>query len=72
LLPEDVGIWDNVRVKKQLLHLGYDTSFVCCAVVSIILHVRSLVAMKLLLVDEIIRAGRKFNKAPADPNAPVM
>uniref|UniRef100_A0A6U3FFP7 Uncharacterized protein n=1 Tax=Bigelowiella natans TaxID=227086 RepID=A0A6U3FFP7_BIGNA len=54
LLPESVGIWDNVRVKRQLLHLG------------------SLVAMKLLLVDEVIRAGRKFNKAPADPNQPVM
>mmetsp|Transcript_34893 Transcript_34893/g.84384 ORF Transcript_34893/g.84384 Transcript_34893/m.84384 type:complete len:544 (-) Transcript_34893:159-1790(-) len=54
LLPESVGIWDSVRVKRQLLHLG------------------SLVAMKLLLVDEVIRAGRKFNKAPADPNQPVM
>mmetsp|Transcript_27032 Transcript_27032/g.37620 ORF Transcript_27032/g.37620 Transcript_27032/m.37620 type:complete len:544 (-) Transcript_27032:267-1898(-) len=54
LLPESSGIWDNVRVKRQLLHLG------------------SLVAMKLLLVDEVIRAGRKFNKAPADPNQPVM
>mmetsp|Transcript_19166 Transcript_19166/g.34245 ORF Transcript_19166/g.34245 Transcript_19166/m.34245 type:complete len:545 (+) Transcript_19166:76-1710(+) len=54
LMPADLGIWDNVRVKRQLLHLG------------------SLVAMKLLLVDEVIRAGRKFNKAPADPNQPVM
>jgi len=44
LLPEKVGIWDNYRVKKQLLHLG------------------SLMSMKLLLVDEVIRAGRKGAK----------
>ncbi len=54
LLPEKVGIWDNTRVKRQLLHLG------------------SLVAMKLLLVDEVVRAGRKFSKAPAGADQPVM
>ena len=41
-LPEKSGVWDNYRVKKQLLHLG------------------SLIAIKLLLVDEVIRAGRKM------------
>jgi len=40
ILPEKTGVWDNYRVKKQLLHLG------------------SLMAMELLLVDEVIRAGR--------------
>lgn len=44
MLPEKAGIWDNVRVKKQLLHLG------------------SIIAIKLLLVDEIMRAGRKMGK----------
>lgn len=42
IVPEKTGVWDNFRVKKQLLHLG------------------SLMAMKLLLVDEVIRAGRKM------------
>lgn len=44
LLPAKMGIWDNVRVKKQLLHLG------------------SMIAIKLLLVDEVMRAGRKMGK----------
>jgi len=44
LLPKQVGIWDNHRVKKQFLHLG------------------SLIAIKLLLVDEVMRAGRKMGK----------
>jgi len=42
MLPAKLGIWDNYRVKKQLLHLG------------------SLIAIKLLLVDEVMRAGRKM------------
>ena len=42
MLPEKMGVWDNVRVKKQFLHLG------------------SLIAIKLLLVDEVMRAGRKM------------
>ena len=40
MLPEQVGIWDNFRVKKQLLSLG------------------TVLASQLLLVDEILRAGR--------------
>jgi T-complex protein 1 subunit zeta len=44
LLPIQVGIWDNHRVKKQFLHLG------------------TLIAVKLLLVDEVMRAGRKMGK----------
>ena len=42
MLPEKMGVWDNVRVKKQFLHLG------------------SLIAIKLLLEDEAMRAGRKM------------
>jgi T-complex protein 1 subunit zeta len=42
ILPAQQGIWDNYRVKKQLLHLG------------------SLIAIKLLLVDEVMRAGKKM------------
>jgi len=42
ILPAQAGIYDNYRVKKQLLHLG------------------SLIAIKLLLVDEVMRAGRKM------------
>jgi len=42
--PSKAGIFDNYRVKKQLLHLG------------------SLIAIKLLLVDEVMRAGRKMGK----------
>lgn len=44
MLPDKAGVWDNYRVKKQLLHLG------------------SLIAEKLLLVDEVMRAGRKMGK----------
>lgn len=44
MLPAKLGIWDNVRVKKQLLHLG------------------SMIAVKLLLVDEVMRAGRNMGK----------
>jgi len=42
LLPEQAGILDNYRVKKQFLHLG------------------TLLAVKLLLVDEILSAGKKM------------
>lgn len=42
MLPSKVGVWDNYRVKKQLLHLG------------------TMIAVKLLLVDEIMRAGKKM------------
>jgi len=44
ILPEKVGIWDSIRVKRSFLHLG------------------SLIAIKLLLVDEVMRAGRKMAK----------
>ena len=40
MLPEAQGVWDNFRVKKQMLSLG------------------TVLASQLLLVDEILRAGR--------------
>jgi T-complex protein 1 subunit zeta len=40
MLPEPLGIWDNVRVKKQIIQLG------------------TVLASQLLLVDEVLRAGR--------------
>jgi len=42
LLPEQAGIWDNYRVKRQSLHLA------------------TVLATQLLLVDEVMRAGRKM------------
>jgi len=44
MLPSKTAVWDNHRVKKQLLHLG------------------SMIAVKLLLVDEVMRAGKKMGK----------
>jgi len=44
IIPSKSGIWDNVKVKKQFLHLG------------------SMIATKLLLVDEVIRAGKKMGQ----------
>jgi len=44
IIPSKSGIWDNVKVKKQFIHLG------------------SVIATKLLLVDEVIRAGRKMGQ----------
>jgi len=40
--PHKLGIFDNLCVKKQFVHLG------------------ALIAVKLLLVDEVMRAGRKM------------
>jgi T-complex protein 1 subunit zeta len=40
MLPEQQGIWDNVRVKRQIIQLG------------------TVLASQLLLVDEVLRAGR--------------
>jgi len=52
LSPEDEGIWDNYRVKRQILHSS------------------TVIASQLLLVDEIMRAGR--NMAKAGPGGPPM
>lgn len=49
--PETEGIWDNVRVKRQSLHL--------CTVL----------ANQLLLVDEVMRAGKNMGKAAAQQAA---
>jgi len=44
MLPQEEGIWDNVRVKRQSLYLS------------------TVLATQLLLVDEVMRAGRQMGK----------
>jgi T-complex protein 1 subunit zeta len=51
MLPAEEGVWDNVRVKRQSLHL--------CTVL----------ANQLLLVDEVMRAGKQMGKAKAQAEA---
>jgi T-complex protein 1 subunit zeta len=46
MIPSDEGVWDNVRVKRQCLHLS------------------TVLAMQLLLVDEVMRAGKQMGRAP--------
>jgi len=46
ILPADVGVWDNVRVKRQSLYLS------------------TVLASQLLLVDEVMRAGKQMGKQP--------
>ena len=52
MLPEQLGIWDNFRVKKSVCHLS------------------TTLASQLLLVDEMMKAGR--GSRPKDPNMPDM
>jgi T-complex protein 1 subunit zeta len=44
ILPQDEGIWDNIRVKRQSLYLS------------------TVLASQLLLVDEVMRAGKQMGK----------
>jgi T-complex protein 1 subunit zeta len=46
ILPQDLGIWDNVRVKRQSLYLS------------------TVLASQLLLVDEVMRAGKQMGRQP--------
>lgn len=46
MIPADEGVWDNVRVKRQCLHLS------------------TVLATQLLLVDEVMRAGKQMGRAP--------
>jgi len=46
MLPDQEGIWDNYRVKRQFLHLS------------------TVLASQLLLVDEVMRAGKAMGKQP--------
>uniref|UniRef100_A0A7S1Z512 T-complex protein 1 subunit zeta n=1 Tax=Trieres chinensis TaxID=1514140 RepID=A0A7S1Z512_TRICV len=46
MVPADEGVWDNVRVKRQCLHLS------------------TVLANQLLLVDEVMRAGKNMGKVP--------
>ena len=45
MLPGDVGIWDNYRVKRQFIQLA------------------TVLASQLLLVDEVMRAGKNMGKS---------
>ena len=45
MIPADEGVWDNVRVKRQCLHLS------------------TVLASQLLLVDEVMRAGKQMGKS---------
>ena len=47
MLPEQEGVWDNVRVKRQSLYLS------------------TVLANQLLLVDEVMRAGKQMGKQAA-------
>mmetsp|Transcript_20324 Transcript_20324/g.37304 ORF Transcript_20324/g.37304 Transcript_20324/m.37304 type:complete len:555 (-) Transcript_20324:63-1727(-) len=49
MIPADEGVWDNVRVKRQCLHLS------------------TVLASQLLLVDEVMRAGKQMGRAPDGP-----
>jgi len=51
MVPENEGIWDNIRVKRQCLHLA------------------TVLANQLLLVDEVMRAGKQMG-APKDVKGP--
>jgi len=53
MIPEDEGIWDNVRVKRQSLYLS------------------TVLANQLLLVDEVMKAGKQMGKRPEE-NDPMM
>ena len=46
MIPADVGVYDNVRVKRQSLYLS------------------TVLATQLLLVDEVMKAGKQMGKAP--------
>jgi len=50
MIPADEGVWDNVRVKRQCLHLA------------------TVLSIQLLLVDEVMRAGKQMGRTP-DPGA---
>lgn len=52
MIPADEGIWDNVRVKRQCLHLA------------------TVLANQLLLVDEVMRAGKNMGKQRDDIKGP--
>ncbi|KAL9187316.1 hypothetical protein ACHAXT_001419 [Thalassiosira profunda] len=50
MVPADEGVWDNVRVKRQCLHLS------------------TVLASQLLLVDEVMKAGQRMGRQPDGPD----
>lgn len=62
--PTIEGIWDNYRVKRQMLQSWYLLSLVChdLRIDSLPLFSSSVIAVNLLSTDEILRAGRSSLK----------
>ena len=63
MVPQEEGVWDNYRVKKQLLHSWWVTSFnllhtpTLVSLPPTLCSSSSTIASNLLLVDEIMKAG---------------
>ena len=63
MVPQEEGVWDNYRVKKQLLHSWWVTSFSLPRLPlpfpspPTLCLLSSTIAGNLLLVDEIMKAG---------------
>lgn len=57
--PVTEGIWDNYRVKRQMLHSWYVlTCTLSLLQVRVLIGTSSVIAVNLLSTDEILRAGR--------------
>lgn len=55
--PVTEGIWDNYRVKRQMLHSAY-VDLALNTRRTVLTEHRSVIAVNLLSTDEILRAGR--------------
>jgi T-complex protein 1 subunit zeta len=58
--PSVEGIWDNYRVKRQMLHSRFVVRLFTSLVLTILRS--SVIAVNLLSTDEILRAGRSSLK----------
>ena len=59
--PTVEGIWDNYRVKRQMLH-SWCALFLLSPLLTNTVCFSSVIAMNLLSTDEILRAGRSSLK----------
>jgi len=60
--PTVEGIWDNYRVKRQMLH-SWCVSSLCLSLQAVLTTLcSSVIAVNLLSTDEILRAGRSSLK----------
>ena len=60
--PTVDSIWDNYRVKRQMLHSWRVDDILHTALSSLIFVLSSVIAVNLLSTDEILRAGRSSLK----------